>query len=46
MDYSRGGLILENISVESDCMYKSAVNSTADQYIEWNHMLGWYFSKW
>ena len=26
----RGGLISENSSVESDCKYKSAVNSTTD----------------
>ena len=29
----RGGLIYEVSSVQSDCKDKSAVNSTADQYI-------------
>ena len=36
----RGGLISENISVESDCKDKSAVNITADQQIEWTRVLG------
>ena len=35
-----GGLISENSSVESDCKDKSAVNSTADQHIEWTRLLG------
>ena len=35
-----GGIIYENSSVEYDFKNKYAVNSTSDQYIEWNLLLG------
>ena len=33
-------MIYEKISIESYCKYKSAVNSTSDQQIEWTRLLG------
>ena len=36
----RRGVIPENISAQSDCKEKSAVNSTADIQIEWTRLLG------